>query len=152
MKKRRQQGLTLVETLVTIAVMTVVLSAAYETVQQSLKLQRLIFAGSTRIAARCALAEQLSSDFRLHRKLQHSGADSWSLTLSDGSVVDYTRSNDRLVRAVAGNPQAKKAFQIGQSEVSFRGKNPGWLSSAADLEQTTAVRLKFADSELVVAR
>lgn len=141
MRTRRVQGLTLIEMLVAIAVMVVVLAAAYASVREGLKLHKELTAQAVWIMDRCALAEQVSADFRSNQGARGLGAGKWSVTRADGAEAVYEQENGRLVRALVSQPQQKKVYSVGKVDFTFPGAEPGKL-----------LRLKFPDTELILAR
>jgi prepilin-type N-terminal cleavage/methylation domain-containing protein len=141
MKPRRQQGLTLIEMLVAIAVMGVVMAAAYATVRDAMKLHQDLQAQATWIVDRCALAEQLTSDFRANRGAQQLGNGNWSLTRADGTEAVYEREKDLVVRVLASNSRGRKVYSVGKVEAFFPSSEAGKL-----------LRLQFSNTELIFAR
>ena len=144
--------MTLMETLAAIAVMTLVLSAGYATVRDGLKLQAALSAESDRVIARCALAEQVTADFRFHRLARRPDPTHFAVTRADGSVVEYRLAKGQLMRAVAGESKSEQPFAAGAVQVSFLGKKADWSSAPPLSEPATAIRLKFDDTELIVGR
>jgi len=135
MSRRHEQALTLVETLVALAVMSLVMTAAYATIQQSLKLHRANSKESSRLLARCELAEQLSADFHGHRRAVSLAPDRWRITRQDNEEVSYLRDGETIVRQAPDG--ARKSFAVGKTDMSLAGD---------------ALRLRFADTELVLSR
>ncbi len=135
------RGLTLIEMLVAIAVMAVVMGAAYATVQDSLKLHRTLFRDTDRIVARCRLAERLTADLRGNRGVQAPETGRWQLTRADGARLVYTWEKDRLVRDDSANARGKQVFEVGPGKISFSGDSPA-----------SQARVKFADGELIIGR
>lgn len=136
LSKQQAGGLTLIETLVALAVMGVIMTAGYVTIQESLKLHRANSQEANRLLARCHLAEQLTADFRLHRDARHAD-NGWEITRADGSTVRYARQKDSLARSEWGAASGTKTYDVGAVEVSLSG---------------ASLRLKFSDTELVIAR
>lgn len=141
MKHGRQQGLTLIEMLVAISVMTVVLAAAYASVREGLKLQKDLNAQATWLVDRCAFAEQLTSDFRANRGVQTLDATRWSVARADGIEAVYEQTDDCIVRTVAGPSNSRKIYSVGKAVATFPVLEPGKL-----------LRLKFVDTELILSR
>ena len=141
MKRSKRQGLTLIEMLVAIAVMGVVMAAAYESVRDAMKLHRDLHAQAIWIVDRCALAEQLTSDFRANRGARQLGDGKWSLKRADGTEAIYEQGNERIVRVLANNSQGRKVYVVGKVEASFPGSETG-----------RRLRLKFPDAELILTR
>lgn len=152
MNGERTQGLTLIETLFAIAGMAILLATTYATVRQSLDLHKKMLKESARIAFRCELAEQLTADLHANRAVKGAQPDGWSVTRADGTIVAYFREKELLVRVEQSVPPKRKVFEVGRWEVSYRGSEPGWSDSLSESKPVNGVRLKFSNSELIVAR
>jgi hypothetical protein len=137
MNRLRQEGMSLVEALIAMGVMSLFFATAYGSIHRSLALHRLMSRESVSVVDRCALAERLTADVRGCRDLRSGDTDQFTLTTSDGAVVQYAASPKGLVRTDSKAPGRK--FDVGAVHVSLG-------------EPAVAVRLKFADAELVVAK
>ena len=152
MKRVRQAGLTLVETLLSVAVMGIILSAGYSTIQESLKLHRLLLTESAFAVDRCVLAERLASDIHQCRRFQPSPTSSLEITRSNDSVVRYVIQPNSVFQIELGQPPFTNLYAVGPVEVSFRADRTGWEKSLLHGVPAKALRLKFSNSEVIVAR
>jgi prepilin-type N-terminal cleavage/methylation domain-containing protein len=135
MKRNRQQALTLIETLVSLAVMSMLMTAGYMTIHESLKLHQSNADDSNRLLARCHLAERLSADLLLHQQVVTLAPDRWGITRADGEDVIYRQEHGRVLREDQAG--SRTTFEVGRVEVAVAA---------------ATVRLRFPDVELVFAR
>lgn len=147
------RGLTLLETLVSIAVMLVLMGTAYATIQHSLKLHEASLRESVRMSQRCDFAERLTADFRAHKQLRANAADGWTITRADGTTVAYRLQQRSVLRAVVDSPEpSERSFDTGRLSVFFRDINAAWSTEPSNPVSIAAMRVRFTDSELVIAR
>jgi hypothetical protein len=137
MNRPGQDGMSLVEALIAMGVMSLFFATAYGSIHRSLALHRLMSRESVSVVDRCGLAERLTADVRGCRDLRSGGPDHFTVTTSDGALVQYAASSDGLVRTDSKTPGRK--FKVGAVHVSLG-------------EPAVAVRLRFPDAELVVAQ
>ena len=153
MKRAGQFGLTLIETLVSIAVMTILLATAYATIEESMKLHKGFFQDAARITQRCDFAEQVTTDFRFHRAVREASARRWTVTRADGATVEYSLPGDKAIRELnSGETTLRKSYDVGRVTVSFLVKGAQWSDAPPRGKEPLALRLQFSDSELIVAR
>jgi prepilin-type N-terminal cleavage/methylation domain-containing protein len=133
-------GLTLVEMLVAIAVMSVVMSAAYVTIHQSMKLHQSAMTDSNRVLARCSLAEALAADFRRSQQAQMIEPGKCAVIRADGAEVVYTVQAKAVLRSEHALSQSARTYEVGRAHL-WLGDEPG-----------ASLRMKFSDQELVIAR
>lgn len=137
MNRPRQQGMSLVEALIAMGVMSLFFATAYGSIHKSLALHRLLARESVSVVDRCALAERLTSDVRGCRDLRSGDPGHITLTTRDGAVVQYSAGPDHLIRTASKGTGRK--FSVGSVQLSLD-------------ESAVSVRLRFADAELVVAK
>jgi prepilin-type N-terminal cleavage/methylation domain-containing protein len=127
---KRRAGMTLIEVLVSLAVMGVLFAASYAFVHDSYRLQDQLLGESTQLIDRCSLADRLAVDLRSNRGVQRPGTGQWTVSLGDGTEVSYQEVGPRVIRECQ---QSRRVFHVGTTDVV-----------AVD----GGLRLRFADTEL----
>lgn len=132
MNRHGQQAISFVEMLVALGVMQLLIVMTYATVHASLRLHQRTLRG----ADRCALAEQLTADFRHYQQLAVTAPGQFTLTRRDGRLAQYLVASNAVERVGA----SRRKFRVAGVEVAFRG------------DPAEAMRVEFTDSELIIRR
>lgn len=129
---KRAAGMSLIEVLVSLGMMSVLFVASYAIVQDSYRLQKQLVRGSTEMIDRCQLADRLRADLHLNRGILSPVTGEWRVTLVDGTVAAYRVDGGRVIR---DRLLATQVFQVGTAAVAI---------------ENAGVRLRFAETELLV--
>jgi type II secretory pathway pseudopilin PulG len=146
MKTSRVTGMTLIETLVAMGVMTVFMSVAMTTTLRGLKLQKQLESQADMVVETCRLAERVRLDCREAVRIEASGAGKFEVMGRDGLLARYTVEENLVRRASPGSVDAggtDATYRVIVRSVDFWDETGRSWRPVGGEGSSTGVRLGF---------